>query len=38
MEKNLLCRIIVLLLMACSNGNLLAQIPEGYYDSLKGKN
>ena len=24
--------------MACSNGNLLAQIPEGYYDSLKGKN
>ncbi len=38
MEKNLLCRIIVFLLLTCSSGNLLAQIPEGYYDSLKGKN
>lgn len=45
MEKNLFSRIVVCMLAVCSSINLLAQsntnrtqIPEGYYDSLKGKN
>lgn len=37
MKKNKLKAIAAILLMACANATSFAQIPEKYYDSLKGK-
>lgn len=37
MRKNLLKRLAAFMLVACSCTSIMAQIPDGYYDSLKGK-